>query len=292
MVSVVSDPHYHAARGTGTARHRQHSSRLLSCCHVTSGRQSHCLPSPQYYHWLELPQVAFLSRQIRVCRNKTCFLSRQTNTSRDKIMFVATKVQRYVTTKVKSRQAYFWRDKRETRVCRDKTFVATKMILVAAPANDTVRQSHCLLSPQYGSLTACCHLSTAVSLLADTSVRQSHCLLSPQYGSLTCCHLSTAVSLLAVTSVRQSHCLLSHQYGSLSACCHISTAVSIAVFASTAVSLTVTSNKAVLPLVYSSDQIKSNQLKPFSQPLILAKARNRPLCNSALSRSTWLFSRH
>ena len=33
-----------------------------------------------------------------------------------------------------SRQTYFCRDKR--RVCRDKMFVATKMILVAAPAND------------------------------------------------------------------------------------------------------------------------------------------------------------
>ena len=34
-----------------------------------------------------------------------------------------------------SRQAYFRRDKR--RVCRDKTFAATKMILVVAHASDS-----------------------------------------------------------------------------------------------------------------------------------------------------------
>ena len=46
-----------------------------------------------------------------------------------------------VATKLLSWQAYFCRGKRcvlsqQTRVCRDKTFVMTKMILVAAPAND------------------------------------------------------------------------------------------------------------------------------------------------------------
>ena len=73
------------------------------------------------------------------CRNKTRLLPRQ-NTS-----FVATKVclfrQNYVVvkifcrdkhnffaTKVLSRQAYF--------CCNNTTFVATKMILVAVPAND------------------------------------------------------------------------------------------------------------------------------------------------------------
>ena len=36
-------------------------------------------------------------------------------------------------------QYHFCRDKHtQTRVCRDKTFVATKMTLVAAPANDKV----------------------------------------------------------------------------------------------------------------------------------------------------------
>ena len=32
----------------------------------------------------------------------------------------------------------FCRDKHKHGFCRDKTFVATKMILVAAPANDTI----------------------------------------------------------------------------------------------------------------------------------------------------------
>ena len=60
------------------------------------------------YHWLELPQVSFLSRQTRL-------LSRQKYACRDKT-FVATK----------------------DVFCHDKhVFVATKMILVAAPANDT-----------------------------------------------------------------------------------------------------------------------------------------------------------
>ena len=60
-------------------------------------------------------------------RRKTCIC-------RDKNLFVATKVL--------SQPAYFCRDKRrvlsrQTRVsCFDKTFVATKTIHVAAPAND------------------------------------------------------------------------------------------------------------------------------------------------------------
>ena len=50
----------------------------------------------------------------------------------------------FIATKVVPRQAYFCRDERrvlsrETRVNRDKTFVATKMSLVAAPASDTQR---------------------------------------------------------------------------------------------------------------------------------------------------------
>ena len=36
------------------------------------------------YHWRELPQVSFLSRQTRVCRDKTRLLSRQKYACRDK----------------------------------------------------------------------------------------------------------------------------------------------------------------------------------------------------------------
>jgi len=61
----------------------------------------------QKFHWQELPQVSFLLRQTRVCRDKT---------------FV-------VISLLLSRQ---------TCVCRGKhSFVATKIILVSAPANDT-----------------------------------------------------------------------------------------------------------------------------------------------------------
>ena len=63
------------------------------------------------YHWGELPQVPFLSRQ------KFC---------RDKHVFVATK-HVFVPRKYLSRQAYFCRDKK--RVCRDKSkLVVTKLL--------------------------------------------------------------------------------------------------------------------------------------------------------------------
>ena len=90
------------------------------------------------YHWRELPQIAFWSRQTRVCRDKnaTC-LSRQKcylwqlPPMIDKRMLVATKlfiVELY--TKVVSREAYFCRDKR--RVLSRQKFT------LAAPANDNL----------------------------------------------------------------------------------------------------------------------------------------------------------
>ena len=135
------------------------------------------------YHWRELPQELFLSRQrfcrnkgfvttntylsrqTRVCRDKTRLLSRQKYACRGKI-FVATKLcllrqicfikTSVATTKHLSRQQNFSRDKTKyfccdkyTSVatkdmfCRNKhtfvkhVFVATKMIFVAALANDT-----------------------------------------------------------------------------------------------------------------------------------------------------------
>ena len=74
-------------------------------------------------------------------------------------MFVATKYFVTTNTNVLSRQAYFYRDKRRVMfvdncVCRDKyspdksfvatkinkhVFVATKMILVTAPANEAMK---------------------------------------------------------------------------------------------------------------------------------------------------------
>ena len=70
------------------------------------------------------------------CRDKHVFFA--ANICRD-TNFVPTKIfcrkkRNSVATKVLSQETYFSRDKR--RVYRDKTFVATKMVLVAAPAND------------------------------------------------------------------------------------------------------------------------------------------------------------
>ena len=80
--------------------------------------------------------------QTRVCRDKTGLWSRQKYACRDKQVFVATNVlSRQKVLPRSSRQAFFCRDKRpvllrQARTFRDRTFVATKMILVAAPAND------------------------------------------------------------------------------------------------------------------------------------------------------------
>ena len=73
----------------------------------------------QKFHWQKLPQVSFLSRQTRVCRDKTfvvtnIFLSRQ--------IFVVISLLL----------------SRETCLCRGKhTLVATKIILASAPTNNT-----------------------------------------------------------------------------------------------------------------------------------------------------------
>ena len=111
------------------------------------------------YHWRELPQVSFWSRQ-KFCRDKHVFCRDKTRLfCLDKSMLSATKplsrqkclsntcvcVCVCVSRQVLSRQAYFSREKtcllsRQTRFCRCKTFVATEMILVAAPTNETCQQ--------------------------------------------------------------------------------------------------------------------------------------------------------
>jgi len=70
------------------------------------------------YHWRELPQVAFLSRQAYFCRDKRRVLSRQTRVCCDKSIPVETK-----------------RLSRQTELCRDKylswqTFCRNKNILL------------------------------------------------------------------------------------------------------------------------------------------------------------------
>ena len=64
-----------------------------------------------------------MSRQTRVCRDKTRLLSRQKYACRDKVTFVATNT-------FLSRQ--------------NMSFVATKMILVAAPVRDSQLVGHCM----------------------------------------------------------------------------------------------------------------------------------------------------
>ena len=93
-----------------------------------------------YYYWPELPQVSFLSRQNyeHMSRQNYEHLSRQAYFCRDKHKHV------FCRHKTSVAEGKFCRDKRpvfsrQTRVCRDKrVLVWTKMILVAAPANDTI----------------------------------------------------------------------------------------------------------------------------------------------------------
>ena len=106
----------------------RHDKRWPICLAVTPTRQTtgreRGRAMVRKYHWRELPQVSFLSRQkfcrrTRVCRDKTRLLSRQKYACRDKT-FVVTNISPDKH-KLFSRQAYF---------CRDKiTFVATSLLL-------------------------------------------------------------------------------------------------------------------------------------------------------------------
>ena len=120
------------------------------------------------YYWWELPQVSFLSRW-KFCCDKHLFFMTNTCLSWQNMSFVVTKVclsqhifvatnichnnsfvttkifcgdkHKYFATKVLSRQSYFCHNKRcvlswQTHVCCNRSFVATKMILVAALADD------------------------------------------------------------------------------------------------------------------------------------------------------------
>ena len=84
------------------------------------------------------PRVTGVNHKYHFCRDKTRLLSRQKYACHDKHVFVATNICRdkhnFVATKVLSQQAYFCRDKH-------KAFVVTKIIVVAAPANDSSRAS-------------------------------------------------------------------------------------------------------------------------------------------------------
>ena len=130
-------PTGHANHDLSLKRRQLHRPRLPW---ESAGICAYHVPMTEEYHWRELPQVLFLSRQ------NTAFLSRKNYVCRYKIFLL--RQNYFVAAKVLSRQAYFL--SRQTRVCRDKTrllsrqkyacrdkylsgFVRTKMILVAAP---------------------------------------------------------------------------------------------------------------------------------------------------------------
>ena len=94
--------------------------------------------------------IIFVGPKVFVAPN-TCLSHKNmlvaTNTCLSRQSFCRNK-HNFVATTVLSQQAYFCREKHaffateyvfrdKTRACRDKTFVATKIILVAAPANDS-----------------------------------------------------------------------------------------------------------------------------------------------------------
>ena len=114
------------------------------------------------------------------CRNKSFVMTNKHNfvclskshVSRDK-MFVASN-------RILSQQAYFCRDKRrvlswptiylsrQTRVCRDKAFVRTKMTSAAAPANSRLIPFACRL--QYKTVAELSHDEEATSVSAHEDI--------------------------------------------------------------------------------------------------------------------------
>ena len=92
-----------------------------------------------WYHWRELPQVSFLSRQ-KSCRDKHVFVETEHVFCRDKSMLVLSRQTRVYL----SRHTFVaTKDFFVCFFCHDKqVFVATKkIILVAAPANDILEPS-------------------------------------------------------------------------------------------------------------------------------------------------------
>ena len=84
------------------------------------------------YYWRELPRVYILSRQT-FCRDKHVFVATKCVFCHDKSMLVKYVCRdKYLSL---SRQKKFL--SRQAVFCRGKRFVATKMILVAALANDS-----------------------------------------------------------------------------------------------------------------------------------------------------------
>ena len=125
---------------------------MLGVWHITS----HTL----IYHWRELPQASFWSRQAYFCRDKHTFVATKAVFCRDKHVFVTTKhvfccdKSMLVATKVcLSRQKYVYRDKRfvstsilltrKTRVSRDRSMLVAKNKTIVATKLCLSRQTLC-----------------------------------------------------------------------------------------------------------------------------------------------------
>ena len=129
------------------------------CCDKSFVVTNVCLPWQNFRHnKIMFVVTKRLLRQTHICRDKHTFVGTKDVLCCDKHVSGATKVSlswqnfcrdkiMFVTRKVLLRQAYFCCNKRcvlsrQTRVCCNKAFVATKMILVAAPANDNIQLCH------------------------------------------------------------------------------------------------------------------------------------------------------
>ena len=115
----------------------------------------------------------------------------------DKSMYVATKLFKNILWNI-FWQAYFCRDKKK---CFVTCFVATKMVLVAAAANDTPLPSHhCLHTTAFTPLPShhCLHTT------AFTSLPSHHCLHTTAFTPLPSLH---CLHTTAFTPLPSHHCL-------------------------------------------------------------------------------------
>ena len=148
-------------------------------------------------HWLELPQVSFLSRQTPVscdknvfiatnrfllrqtcvCHDTTCLLSRQKYACRDKIIFFLDKT--FVATNI-CRDEHVFVCLSRHRFCLDKhTFVATKDVFLlrqkyACQDNTFVAKEICLSRPTFIVTQVLSRQAMLLSRTKDIFCRDKH----------------------------------------------------------------------------------------------------------------------
>ena len=129
------------SRGSGCGRGRN---RRCSCGRGRMWGQQAQGADEEQYRWRELPQVWFLSRQTR---QNTSFVATKVCLSRFfyfklyKHMLYLSPNNSFVATNIILSRQKFCRNKHifvatKDLFCRDKAFVATKIVLAAVPAND------------------------------------------------------------------------------------------------------------------------------------------------------------